>query len=91
MGNTEFIIHQASLALQMILYLSLPVLIAATIVGLIISLLQALTSIQEQTLPHAFKLVAVILTIAITVTWLGPELLEYTNNLFNQFPLVPKQ
>lgn len=89
--NNEFIIHQASLALQMILYLSLPILVAATVVGLIISLLQALTSIQEQTLPHAFKLVAVIIAIGITVSWLGPELYEYTNNIFNQFPMIPKR
>jgi len=85
MGH-EFITHQAALALELILYLSLPILIVATLVGLIISLLQALTSIQEQTLPHVFKLVAIIVAISITVQWLGPELYEFAINNFTHFP-----
>lgn len=84
--SQEVIIHLAAQAMQLVLYLSLPILIAATIVGLIISLLQALTSIQEQTLPHAFKLVAVMLSIAFTIRWLGPELYNFTINVFNEFP-----
>jgi len=85
MGH-EFITHQAALALELILYISLPILIVATVVGLIVSLLQALTSIQEQTLPHAFKLVAITVAISVTVRWLGPELYEFAVNNFTQFP-----
>ena len=88
--SQEIIFHLTSQAMQLVLYLSLPVLIAATVVGLIISLFQALTSIQEQTLPHAFKLVAVMLSIAFTVRWLGPELYDFTVNIFNEFPRLPK-
>jgi len=84
----EFITHQATKALELVLYLSMPILIVATLVGLIISLLQALTSIQEQTLPHAFKLVAIIVAISITVRWLGPELYEFAIIIFTQFPLL---
>lgn len=87
MGH-EFITHQASQALQLVLFLSLPILIVATLVGLVVSLLQALTSIQEQTLPHAFKLVAIIIAISVTVRWLGPELYEFAVNLFSQFPQI---
>ncbi|MEE9351476.1 MAG: type III secretion system export apparatus subunit SctS [Thiotrichaceae bacterium] len=90
MGH-EFITHQATLALQLVLYLSLPILIVATVVGLIVSLLQALTSIQEQTLPHAFKLVAIIFAISITVRWLGPELYEFAVNNFTQFPQLDRK
>jgi len=85
MGH-EFITHQASLALELVLYISLPILAVATLVGLIISLLQALTSIQEQTLPHAFKLIAIIITISVTIPWLGSELYEFALNNFTQFP-----
>lgn len=88
MTGHEFYTHQAAVALELILYLSLPVLAAATIVGLLISLLQALTSIQEQTLPHAFKLVAIIITISMTVNWLGPELYKFAVKMFSQFPFV---
>jgi len=88
--NDAQIVHLAAQALQLTLYLSMPILVAATVTGLIISLLQALTSIQEQTLPHAFKLVAVMVSIFIMVKWLGPELYEFTLNMFSQFPLVTR-
>jgi len=87
--SQEIIVHLTSQAMQLVLYLSMPILIAATVVGLIISLFQALTSIQEQTLPHAFKLIAVMLSIALTVRWLGPELYNFTINVFNEFPRLP--
>jgi type III secretion protein S len=85
----NYLTHQASLALQLILELSLPVLAVATIVGLIISLLQALTSIQEQTLPHVFKLVGIIITISVISRTLGPELYEFANHMFT-IPFMPK-
>jgi len=85
----NYLTHQASLALQLVLHLSLPVLAVATIVGLIISLLQALTSIQEQTLPHIFKLVGIIVTISVISRTMGPELYEFANNMFT-IPFMPK-
>ncbi|HRJ54053.1 MAG TPA: type III secretion system export apparatus subunit SctS [Candidatus Thiothrix moscowensis] len=88
MNDTQQIVHLTSQAMELVLYLSLPAIAAATIVGLIIGLLQALTSIQEQTLPHGFKLVAIIFALAATVRWLGPELMTFTNNLFEQIPLI---
>jgi type III secretion protein S len=89
MGH-EYLTHQATQALQLVLYLSMPILVVATLVGLIVSLLQALTSIQEQTLPHAFKLMAIIVAISVTVRWLGPELYEFAINIFTQFPQLDK-
>lgn len=86
--SEDYFVHLAAQALQLTLYLSLPVLIAATVTGLIISLLQALTSIQEQTLPHAFKLVAVMLSIVVMLQWLGSEFYEFSINMFTQFPLL---
>ncbi|HHL19556.1 MAG TPA: EscS/YscS/HrcS family type III secretion system export apparatus protein [Thiothrix sp.] len=85
----NYLTHQTSLALQLILQLSLPVLAVATIIGLIVSLLQALTSIQEQTLPHVFKLVGIIITISVVARALGPELYEFANNMFT-IPFMPK-
>ncbi len=56
-------------------------------VGILVSLLQALTQIQEQTLPFAIKLLlAVALTIAAMSGILGSELLHYTEGIFNDFP-----
>ena len=55
----------------------MPAIIAAAGIGLIISLIQALTQIQEQTLPFAFKLVAVVISIFVTARWIGIEIFNY--------------
>lgn len=66
--------------------LSLPPILVASLVGIAISLLQALTQIQEQTVSFAIKLVAVALTIAGMAGLFGSEMLKYTLKLFNDFP-----
>ncbi|NJN45875.1 MAG: type III secretion system export apparatus subunit SctS [Candidatus Competibacteraceae bacterium] len=87
--NDEDIIFHASQALVLVLQLSLPVILAATIVGLLVGLFQALTQIQEQTLPFGFKLVAVIVTLLVTARWFGIELQTFTINMFNLLSSVP--
>lgn len=82
------LLHFTAQAIQLVLYLSLPAIAAATFVGLLVGLFQALTSIQEQTLPHGFKLVAVILALAATLRWLGPELYAFTIQIFDMIPQV---
>lgn len=77
------ILFQASRGLWLVLYLSLPAIVCASVVGLLVSLFQALTQIQEQTLPFAFKLVAIIVVLLLTARWLGLQLLIYTNTLFD--------
>jgi type III secretion protein S len=89
--NETQIIHFTAQAMELVLYLSLPAILSATLVGLIVGLFQALTSIQEQTLPHGFKLVAIMLALAATVQWLGPELFLFTQNAFDQIPLVQQR
>ena len=87
MDENSFLFFTAQ-AMKLVLYLSMPAIVVATLVGLIIGLFQALTSIQEQTLPHGFKLVAVMIAIGVTVRWLGPELYNYTISIFDQIALV---
>lgn len=72
------VIQLTAQALMLTLILSMPPIIAAAGVGLIISLVQALTQIQEQTLPFAFKLIAVIISIFATARWLGIEVYNYS-------------
>ncbi|MEZ5536514.1 MAG: type III secretion system export apparatus subunit SctS [Thiolinea sp.] len=86
--NEENLLHFTAQAMQLVLYLSLPAIAAATFVGLIIGLFQALTSIQEQTLPHGFKLVAVMIALAATLRWLGPELYTFAIQIFDLIPQV---
>ena len=71
-------------ALLLVLLLSLPPIIVASVVGTVVSLFQALTQIQEQTLAFAIKLIAVILTIFATGSWLGEEIFQYSVFVFDR-------
>ena len=73
-------------ALYLTLVLSMPAIAVAAIVGTLFSLLQALTQIQEQTLSFAIKLIAVGLTLFLTASWLGGELMLYTQAIFDNIP-----
>lgn len=82
------LIHYASQAMLLVLYLSMPVVLTATVVGLLIGLFQALTQIQEQTLSFGLKLVAVIFVMLYTNAWVGTELSNYANMLFDTIPKI---
>lgn len=82
MTEAEIISH-ASHALLLVLILSLPPIVAAALIGTLVSLVQALTQIQEQTISFAFKLIAVIGVLAVTAAWVGDELLSYAHGSFN--------
>jgi type III secretion protein S len=69
-------------ALVLVLLLSLPPIVVAALVGILVSLVQAVTQIQDQTLSFAFRLVAVIITLMVTVRWLGQQVLVFTANIF---------
>ncbi len=75
-------------ALLLTLWLSLPPIVVASVVGIIFSLIQALTQIQEQTLSFGVKLVAVGITLYLTARWVGGEIYNYTVMLFDRFPIM---
>lgn len=67
---------------------SAPALLAATIIGVLVSFVQALMQLQDQTLPFFLKLVMVILVIALTGGWVGSQLIIFTNAILNAIPNV---
>ncbi|MFV0386010.1 type III secretion system export apparatus subunit SctS [Paracoccus sp. (in: a-proteobacteria)] len=78
-------LYQAlSHALILVFQLSMPVIIAATAVGLTIGLIQALTQIQDQTLPHAVKLIAVGAVIMIMGGALATRLVVFATDIFSR-------
>lgn len=77
-------------ALLLVLMLSMPPIIVATVVGVLVSLVQALTQVQEQTLGFAIKLIVVIFTLLLTAAWIGSQLLEYTLYIFTFFPSIAR-
>lgn len=75
-------------AIYYILLVSMPSLLAAVIVGLVISIFQATTTIQEQTLTFVPKIIAVLLVIVVLFVWMSNMLGEYTRNLFEMIPRI---
>lgn len=64
---------------------SVPLLLVSMIVGLIISLFQTLTSIQEQTLTFVPKLIAILIGIMVMGTWILNEIVAFINTLWGSF------
>lgn len=69
-------------ALLLATKLSLPLLLVGLVVGLAISILQAATQVQEQTLSFVPKILAVVATLFLLLPWFLAELIEYTEDLF---------
>jgi flagellar biosynthetic protein FliQ len=83
--NDTIIIDIARQAVYLVLKASAPMLIASLVVGLIVSILQTVTSIQEQTLSFVPKLIAVFLVLILAGSWILNSLKEYTVELFTNF------
>ena len=75
-------------AVTLTLLLSAPVLLVATVVGLLISLFQAVTQIQEMTLTFVPKIVAVMATLLFLSSWMINKLVDYTHELIVNLPNI---
>jgi len=84
----EAALDYAVQALYMVMILSLPPIVVASAVGIVLSLVQAITQLQEQTLTFGVKLLAVGLTLFLMGGWLGGEILRYSSDIFNRFYLL---
>lgn len=69
------------------LIVAAPLLVVCLLVGLVISLIQALTQIQEQTLVFVPKIVAMVLVAILVLPWMSDRLLEYAKLMFGNGPL----
>lgn len=70
--------------LYLAILLSAPVIGVSLVVGLLISVMQTLTSIQEQTISFAPRIVAAVLTIAITLPWILGVLIDFTRSMIDR-------
>lgn len=84
----ELAVDYAVKALYLVMMLSLPPIVVASAVGIVLSLIQAITQLQEQTLTFGVKLLAVGLTLFLMGGWLGEEILRYGGDIFNRFYLI---
>ncbi len=81
--NEQTVLDIFTQALVLIIKVSAPMLLVSLAIGLLVSLLQTLTSIQESTLTFVPKLIGVFLTLIIAGSWLLTTLKEFTVELFN--------
>ncbi|HDL8676935.1 TPA: flagellar biosynthesis protein FliQ [Yersinia enterocolitica] len=75
-------------AMKIALALAAPLLLAALVSGLIVSLLQAATQINEMTLSFIPKILAVFATLVIASPWMLSLILDYMRNLFTSLPTL---
>jgi len=84
--DTATVIDLGRQALWMTILISAPMLLVGLVVGLIIGIFQAATSINEQTLSFIPKLVAIGLTAAVFGGWMINSLVDYTKILYGRIP-----
>lgn len=84
--DTATVVDLGRQALWMTILISAPMLLVALVVGLIIGIFQAATSINEQTLSFIPKLVAIGLTAAVFGGWMISSLVDYTKVLYGRIP-----
>ena len=83
--TTEAVTEMVRQALYVILETALPLLLVSMAIGLIVSIFQTVTSIQEQTLTFVPKLIGIFLTLMILGGWMMNTMVEYTTNLWTTF------
>ena len=74
-------------ALYLMIKVSLPVLLVSLCVGLVVSIFQTVTSIQEQTLTFVPKIICVFLALILFGNWMMNSLVEFMNVLWSDFGL----
>lgn len=68
------------------LYLSMPMVMAGLVAGLVISIFQATTQINEMTLSFVPKLILVIIVAIFTMPWMMNMMIEFTTHIFDMIP-----
>jgi len=77
----------SSEALYLVIKVATPILLVSLVVGLIISIFQTVTSIQEQTLTFVPKIIAVFFTLIVLGHWILNEMTQFMIRLWSDFPL----
>ena len=84
----ELVMNIGRQAIEMTLVLSAPLLLAALVIGLIISVFQAATQINEQTLSFIPKLLGMLLTLILAGPWMLQTMVDYIRRLLESIPQI---
>jgi len=88
--TTDFAVQIIYNGVILTLLLSMPAVGIGLIVGFVISLFQAVTQIQEQTLTFVPKVIAVLGVVAVTSPWIASLLIDFTVTLWSSIPLMAR-
>ena len=84
--NQDVVVNLAMQAMQIALKVGGPILIVGLVIGLVISIFQAVTQIQEQTLSFIPKIVGLAVVIIVAGPWMLGQMLTYTEELWGAIP-----
>jgi len=84
--NSEHVVQIAKEAIEITLYVSLPIMGVGLLVGLVVSLFQAVTQIHEMTLTFVPKIIAVLVSLLFLLPWMMQKMVFYTQQLIIDLP-----
>ena len=84
--SVDFIVGIMAETIRVALMISAPVLLVGLVVGVVISLLQAVTQVQEMTLVFVPKIVACLVVLVAALPWMINLLVSFTHQLFSNIP-----
>ncbi len=84
----ETVMSIAYQAMMVTLYLGAPLLLTALLIGLLVSLFQAATQINEMTLSFIPKILGVIAALVLSGPWLLQTIIDFTRELYQSIPLM---
>jgi flagellar biosynthetic protein FliQ len=88
--NQSDVLKLAQDAIRTVLMMAAPMLISSLVIGLLVSIIQAVTQIQEATLSFVPKIIAVLVSLIIFGPWLLNLITQFTTNLFTNVNLFIK-
>jgi flagellar biosynthetic protein FliQ len=83
--TAEMVVHLSRLALEASFWISAPILVAAMAISLVISIVQAMTSLQEPTVSTVPRLAAVGVVTFLLLPWMLEHMVNFTVQLFSDF------
>jgi flagellar biosynthetic protein FliQ len=86
--NQDTVVNLASQAMSLALKVGGPLLLVALMVGLLVSVFQAVTQIQEQSLTLIPKIVGIAVVVVLLGPWMLGQLVAYTANLYSSIPTL---
>ena len=85
--TTDMVVALSRQAIELALFLAMPMLAVSLVVGVFVSVLQAATQIQEMTLTFVPKILAMFIALLIAFPWMMDKMLNFTRELFMNIPM----